>query len=199
MVNPLDRYGNCLVVAGGRRAYREPGLLFPGQPGLPTWDGNPEIFEVDPDAMGLEDVDPAPGAVIKFCRGPLAFRYGRYRLHPEIFDLDDNPMVTPVRSREPRECSIATLNLYQFMDSIDDPLLEELVLDAGQEDSRLAKHSLLIREILGMPDILCVQEAESLQVLQNLADRIFLDDDTCLLYTSPSPRDATLSGMPASA
>ncbi len=182
VVNPLDRYGNCLVVADERRPYREPGLLFPGQPGLLTWDGNPEIFEVDPDAMGLENVDPAPGTVIKFCRGPLAFRYGRYRLHPEVFELDDNTEAVPVRSRNPGELAIATLNLYQFMDSIDDPLLEEVILDAGEEENRLAKHSLLIREILGKPDILCVQEAENLAVLQNLADRILLDDDTAL-YT----------------
>ena len=30
-------------------------------------------------------------------------------------------------------------------------------------------------------------------------DKFIVMDDTCLLYTSPSPRDATLSRMPSSA
>lgn len=182
VVSSLDRYGNCLVVAARQRPYREPGIRFPGEPNLPVWDGNPEIFELDPDALGLEDVDPAPGAVIKLCRGPLAFRYGRYRLHPELLILDDNTETVPVRAREPGEFTIATLNLYQFMDSLDDPLLEEAVPDAAQEELRLAKHSLAIREVLRKPDILCVQEAENLAILQGLADRLLLDDDTAL-YT----------------
>ena len=33
----------------------------------------------------------------------------------------------------------------------------------------------------------------------NVGSRQFMDIRTCLLYTSPSPRDATLSRMPSSA
>src|SRR4030095_3527851 len=39
--------GDFAVVAGSRRAFREPGIEFPGLPGLPIWDGHPEIVEID--------------------------------------------------------------------------------------------------------------------------------------------------------
>ena len=44
-------------------------------------------------------------------------------------------------------------------------------------------------------------QGEALQALETLVAGIALDADheTCLLYTSPSPRDATLSRMPSSA
>ena len=40
---------------------------------------------------------------------------------------------------------------------------------------------------------------ELLDVLNNKPQIIFVTGKTCLLYTSPSPRDATLSRMPSSA
>ncbi|MFV2073009.1 MAG: lamin tail domain-containing protein, partial [Thermoanaerobaculales bacterium] len=53
---PSDRFGDIAVVARTVRSFREPGIEFPGLPGLAVWDGNPEIFELDPDALGLPDV-----------------------------------------------------------------------------------------------------------------------------------------------
>ena len=45
-----------------------------------------------------------------------------------------------------------------------------------------------------------VEEAMRLRSpTQGLSTRINRDDEVCLLYTSPSPRDATLSRMPSSA
>ena len=40
-------------------------------------------------------------------------------------------------------------------------------------------------------------DLDNVDTLSHLPD--YLDDNTCLLYTSPSPRDATLSRMPSSA
>ena len=40
---------------------------------------------------------------------------------------------------------------------------------------------------------------EGIKKLNIEAGTAFLDIDSCLLYTSPSPRDATLSRMPSSA
>ena len=42
-------------------------------------------------------------------------------------------------------------------------------------------------------------EPEARAQLQNLATLPFIHKWICLLYTSPSPRDATLSRMPSSA
>ena len=36
-------------------------------------------------------------------------------------------------------------------------------------------------------------------VLEDLGAKLIVHNDDCLLYTSPSPRDATLSRMPSSA
>ena len=59
-------------------------------------------------------------------------------------------------------------------------------------------------DVLQTPDIFLMVSKE-LVVFDSLAGKIFLivhvdpEDDRCLLYTSPSPRDATLSRMPSSA
>ena len=47
-----------------------------------------------------------------------------------------------------------------------------------------------------------VISSTEIAILGTIKDRLFfltVDLDTCLLYTSPSPRDATLSRMPSSA
>ena len=51
------------------------------------------------------------------------------------------------------------------------------------------------------PTFACAQAESngSLTIIQSLPDYGFAKDATCLLYTSPSPRDATLSRMPSSA
>ena len=55
----------------------------------------------------------------------------------------------------------------------------------------------------GVPWELGIAETHQTLVLNNLRSRVVLQTDgqikTCLLYTSPSPRDATLSRMPSSA
>ncbi|MCI5084187.1 MAG: hypothetical protein MRY78_20975, partial [Saprospiraceae bacterium] len=33
------------------RPFREPGIQFPGMSGTPVWDGNPELFWIDPDGL----------------------------------------------------------------------------------------------------------------------------------------------------
>jgi predicted extracellular nuclease len=47
--SPTNQFNEASVVATDRRAFREPGIAFPGVSGLPVWDGNPEIFEIDTD------------------------------------------------------------------------------------------------------------------------------------------------------
>jgi len=48
-----DPVAEVHITAAGSRTYREPGIEFPGMVGLPVWDGNPEVFELDPDRLGL--------------------------------------------------------------------------------------------------------------------------------------------------
>ena len=62
VTGPNQRFGgdpvaDVHVTAAPDRAMREAGVAFPGlrSPPIPTWDGNPEVFELDPDALGLPD------------------------------------------------------------------------------------------------------------------------------------------------
>jgi cytoskeletal protein CcmA (bactofilin family) len=87
----------------------------------------------------------------------------------------------PVRARNMNESTVATLNLHLFYDTINDPGGDD-VATALEYANKLNKLSLYIRTLLGAPDILAVQEAEKLGVLQDLANKINTDD-AALVYT----------------
>ena len=44
-----------------------------------------------------------------------------------------------------------------------------------------------------------IKDQDNSEDLNNICDECKEEDESCLLYTSPSPRDATLSRMPSSA
>ena len=72
-----DPIAEVHVVAGPNRAFREPGVEFPGlgMPPIPVWDGNPEVFELDPDKLGLPNrIIPAGSSVS--ATGALGFEFG---------------------------------------------------------------------------------------------------------------------------
>ena len=48
-----DTVAEAYIVASANRPFREPGIEYPGQVSLPVWDGNPEVFELDPDRLSL--------------------------------------------------------------------------------------------------------------------------------------------------
>ena len=164
--------GDFAVVTGPLRAFREPGIEFPGLPGLPVWDGNPEIFEIDPNRAGLPNVLVRSGARIT-AEGPLTVTFGDYQIWPTSMTVEDGePRVEPVRDRAPGELTIASQNLLRFYDDVDDPALDEPVLPTLEYATRLRKASLLIRPALGAPDVLAVQDVDNQTTLQALAARI---------------------------
>jgi predicted extracellular nuclease len=78
---------------------------------------------------------------------------------------------------------VASQNLLRLFDATNDPSCADDVPSAALYANRLAKISRLIRESLGAPDVLAVQEVENLGVLQDLAARIHADDAS-LSYTA---------------
>ncbi len=180
---PTDRFGDVTIVAGPDRVFREPGILYPGLPGLAVWDGNPEIFEIDPDALGLPSALIPGGARIDVAQGPLAFAFGNYQIWPTEFSFTGTPALEPVRARRAGELTVASQNLLRLFDTVNDPATSDEVPTAQRYAERLAKASLLIRAGLGAPDVLAVQEVENLTALQDLAARIQTDDPT-LVYTA---------------
>ena len=67
------------------------------------------------------------------------------------------------------------MNLQRFFDTVNDPAIGDPVLTAAAYTNRLTKASLIVRDSLHAPDIIGVQEAENLIVLQDLAARIDAD------------------------
>ena len=72
---------------------------------------------------------------------------------------------------------------------------DSVVLDLGAGTGILG----LMAASLGAARVYQVEPATPLEVSMELAEANGLGDKICLLYTSPSPRDATLSRMPSSA
>ena len=85
---PNQRFGTdpiaeVHIVAGSNRTFREPGVEFPGLGSpIPTWDGNPEVFELDPDKLGLANqIIPAGSSFDAI--GVIGFEFGGYELWPQ--------------------------------------------------------------------------------------------------------------------
>lgn len=179
------------ITAAGERTFREPGLEFPGLPGLPEWDGNPEVFELDPDKLGLPNQAILAGSHFD-ATGVIGFDFGDYELWPSALTVYPAPPPAQVRAREDGEMTVAALNLFRLFDDIDDAPVpridpdtgidygptDEAVLDSSEYALRLGKFSGFIRTVMMSPDILAVSEVESLKVLQDLAAQIQSDDDS---------------------
>ncbi len=172
-----DPVAEVFISAGDERAFREPGIEFPGVAGIPVWDGNPEVFELDADRLGLTfgiiDVGTTFSAT-----GILGFEFGDYELWPTELVLNEAVPPEPVRPRERAEFTVGSLNLFRLFDDIDDPsdmtsqgITRDDVRNISAEEyaTRRAKFASYIVNTLDAPDVLGVQEVESLKVLEDLA------------------------------
>ena len=164
------RWPRCTSRRRLRAGFREPGIEYPGRPGLPVWDGNPEVFELDPDKLGLPNVSWVPGTTFT-ATGVLGYEFGGYEIWPTELMVRTEAATLPraVRAKKPGEITVASQNL--------------LNLRGGAGATKLAKLSRLVREVLRSPDIVAVQEAGGRTALQNLATRI-RSDDSNVRYTA---------------
>ena len=193
----VDPLAEVHVTATGERAFREPGILHPGLPGLPVWDGNPEVFELDPDRLGLPNLEIPAGSTFTG-EGVLGFEFGGYELWPTVLSVEAATLPVPVRERatgEHAEYTIGSANLFRLFDAVDDPGIpathctsgfrdedSDEVLAPAEYERRLAKLALYIVEVLRAPDVLAVSEAEKVGVLADLAAEIALLDPS-VVYT----------------
>jgi predicted extracellular nuclease len=187
VTGPNQRFGSdpiaeVHITAAPVRTFREPGIEFPGLSGLPVWDGNPEVFELDPDRLGLSNMIIPAGSSFS-ATGVLGFEFGGYELWPTSLTVTSATIPVPVRPRDPGEFTVGSLNLFRLFDDFDDPpdmnfmgqTRDDDVRSTTEYQRRLGKFSAYIREVLDAPDILAVQEAEKLGVLEDLAARILAD------------------------
>ena len=168
-----DPFAEIHVTAGPTRPFREPGIETPGLPGLPlipVWDGNPEVFELDPDKLGLPNMN-IPARSTFSAVGVLGFEFNHYEFWPTELNVTPAPLPVAVRPASDDEGTIGSLNLFRLFDSVADGT-GDAVLPPDEYARRTAKLAAYIVELMRSPDILAVQEVEKLGVLQDLAAAI---------------------------
>ena len=161
-----DNVAEMWVRPGDGRAFRERGARYPGisgRPDIPVWDGNPEVFELDPDKLGLTNVSWKPGATFS-ATGVLGYEWGHYELWATELQQKTDGITLPqaVRDKATGEVTVASLNL--------------LNLRASDADLKYEKLSLYIRDVLKSPDVIGVQEVYLQAALDKLATQIETDD-----------------------
>lgn len=165
-----DPVAEMYVTATSSRPFREPGIEYPGESGFPVWDGNPEVFELDPDRLGLTNVSWDPGTTFT-ATGVLAYEWFGYELWPTELTLQTAGPALPraVRAKRSGEITVASQNLLDLRENAD--------------ATKLGKLSRFMREVLGSPDVVAVQEVYGQTALGNLASRITADDSS-VVYTA---------------
>jgi uncharacterized protein len=192
VVSPTNQFDEFGISLTGKRAFREPGIeadvtpKFAGQ-GLPEWDLNYEIIEVDPPEMSLPVEHVTVGSTVSVV-GHLAYAFQDYQIWATEVNVQlADFALRPVRAAAEGEYTIATQNLENLYDLVDDANVndgprEDYVPDTPENYAlKLRKWSAQIREALGAPDIVAVQEVENINSLTDLAEQIAADD-AALVY-----------------
>jgi len=181
-----DPFAEVHVRVGSERPFREPGVEFPGIsaiPTIPVWDGNPEVFELDPDKLGLPNLNIPAGSTFS-ATGVIGFEFNHYEFWPSELTVENAPLPVPVRPQTRDEATVGSLNVFRLFDDVDDPpdtnaigeVRDDSVVSPDVYARRLAKTATYIVDVMRTPDILAIQEIESLKVMQDLAVAISLLD-----------------------
>lgn len=183
------------VLTGTPRPVREPGIeamdpVLPcangGGCAIPVFDQNPERLRVDADAIiGVPAVAITTGAVLTGVTAVVDYGFRTWTLLPTVpLAPSGLAAAAAARPRAADEFTVASFNLQRLFDTVNDPAIGEPVLTPAAYSLRLGKLSRAVRDYLHAPDILGVQEAENLTVLQDLAARI---DADALAAGQPAP------------
>ncbi|MCB1581526.1 MAG: lamin tail domain-containing protein [Xanthomonadales bacterium] len=165
-----------LVKAGSSRAFREPGIDYPGLVGLPVFDGNPELLEMDVDALGLDLVANSYAAGTEVAiSGVFGFDFGEYEIWPSTINvINENVIPGAVRDAAADEVTLASANLFRLFNAVDDPGPEDddQIADPVEYADRLSKLARYFVDDMKAPTIIALQEIENISVLQDLTAAI---------------------------
>lgn len=173
-VGPTNTFGEFIVVRADTGATR----LFQSDPKGAGW-----RIGVNDDGGGRYEV--AVGDQVDGLVGPLDYRFGQFTIAqlPEqklVITAADRPLPSGAPAAA-GEFTIASFNLENFFDPLDtpgkaDPCDHDLTGKPCQERVTAADYALkltkagqAIRDILGAPTLVAVQEVENIQVLSALA------------------------------
>lgn len=129
------------------------------------------------DDGGLYEIEPEAktGDLVNSLLGVLDYRFGLYCLQ-----LIAEPNLQPaaitrrISDQAPSGSGLfrlATFNLAELFDTIDDPSRDDQVLSPSEYERRIQKRALVISQELQHPEVLALQEVENETVLQDLLDR----------------------------
>jgi endonuclease/exonuclease/phosphatase family metal-dependent hydrolase len=156
--SPSNNWSTVSLSISIQRPFREPGIIFPGQTGLPVWDGNPELFWFDPNGLN------APnnrfinaGDQIEADAIMIEADSDFWLALPRDYTINSSPDPEPLREKYTDEFTVGSLNVLLLFSSADDI------------DTRLEKLAIYIDDQMQLPDILALQEVGSLAVLEDLA------------------------------
>ncbi|PHI18855.1 hypothetical protein CEQ90_16020 [Lewinellaceae bacterium SD302] len=160
------------------RPFREPGLLPPGLPDLPVFDGNPELMNYDPNGLGQSnfifhnagDVIEGTGILEQF-----SFGYELSPIEPTTVELVEP--TRPVRARTDDEITVASLNTLFLRN------------DESDYGLRLNKIVAYIGEQLHFPDVLAIQETGGSDEIEDLIFRLRQLDPELGDYQGFAPPD----------
>lgn len=186
------------TVGDAPRPFREPGVQYPGLGGtIPVWDGNPELIEFyPPNALG-GPTSLTLNAGQHFTSTAVVGYFDTqdvYELYPVSFTLtgDTPDTVQPVPASAEGTLTIASQNMLHFFNDVEDspgidhcstPGSSDVCETSAQFLIRKQKLSRQIRDVLGAPAVIGVQEVENLATLQALAAQVHSDTPS-LTYTA---------------
>lgn len=173
IVNSPSNWENIIALTTQpTRSFREPGILYPGLPNLPVWDGNPETFWFDPDGIDQNN-NRFLGGGMRIQSEAVMIQSGlRYIALPKSYQIEGVGSVRPVRAKENGEITVGSLNMLQLRSSTND------------FGDRVLKMSMFIKEVMGLPDVLAVQEIGNENTLNILANTINQDNSLPFQYST---------------
>lgn len=180
-----DTFAEVPVTASGVRSLREKGVRFLGplvvgdNDGAGNWDGNPEVFEMDADELGVVPVGTAIAGGVSFsATGIIAFDFGDYELWPSTLSFTGPPNPLPRQVDPPTdsfELRIGSFNMLRLCDTSGTSDCLSPIPNATTLGLKLGRLSDYVRNVMRAPDVIGVQEVENIGVLQQLATRIASD------------------------
>ncbi len=180
------------VLKGMRRPFREPGmeiikfLTSPDReqwkkdvPDLPLFDGNPEILRIDTSEQeGSTILNVTSRAELKNIVGVMHYGWSRYTILTDAdakIDVTSRVRRLALPAATDAQFTVAVANIESLFDDVDDPGIREEVVTTEAFQKRLGKISIAVRDLLQFPDVFAVVEAENINALKRLAERINKD------------------------
>ena len=160
---------NATATSNGVFYVAETGLARPFS--SPIGDVGPRLLRIDTQGLGGSGaLDASSGSLVQNLVGPLDFASNTYTIDTERPPALFSPTpAAPIIPRSSGEFAVASMNLQRFFDDVDDPNTSDAVLTTAAFQRRTMRTARVIRNVLGLPEIIGVVEVENYAALEALA------------------------------